>query len=175
MPGVASTTRRVTAQQGSGSALVMQAFSWSQYEPQGSSLFPSRAEMLQMRNLGIRHGKPNLILWYAYNDILDSAGAKAHWLDLRAAAFAPHIKVSRVPSGCARSRFKPRVTVSTASRLSSARAELDGKLLRRATKGSFRVPVRSGRLRRGRHRLRIVAVDSSGRRATTSASFRRCA
>jgi hypothetical protein len=126
MPGVASTTRRVAAQHGSGSALVMQAFSWSQYEPQGSTLFPTRAEMLRMRNLGIRHGDPNLILWYAYNDILDSADAKAHWQDLRAAAFAPHIKLSRVPSGCARSRFKPRVTVSTASRLRSARAELDG-------------------------------------------------
>jgi hypothetical protein len=174
VPQVAATTHSVTAQHGTRSALVLQAFSWSQYEPEGSTRFPTRAEMLAMRDMAIDSGQPDVLFWYAFNDLFDTAEPMAHWADLRAAAFAPHIQVQRVPARCTRSRFRFGVTVSTASRLRKARALVDGKVLRRTTRGHFKVRVRIRGLRAGRHRIRVVATDSAGNRAVESSAFTSC-
>ncbi len=78
------------------SAIVLQAFNWSEYpssfhpcspyplcEP-----FPTEAQMQQMRTLTLQNSHPHLILWYSYFDILRSDNPARHWADLVAAANA---------------------------------------------------------------------------------------
>ena len=86
---VAKTTRKVAARHGSRPALVLQAFSWAQYGARAESPFPSRREMRRMRDNAIRHGSPSMLLWYAYNDLLNSNHPDANWRALKRAAFAP--------------------------------------------------------------------------------------
>ena len=80
--------------------MVLQAFSWAQYYPQTypGAPFPTRGEMQRMRDLAITHGEPDMLLWYAYNDVLESRDPAGNWADVRAAAFAPHIQMRGLPS-----------------------------------------------------------------------------
>jgi hypothetical protein len=174
LPTIAATTDSVTTKNGKRSALVLQAFSWSQYELEGSARFPTRGEMLRMRNMALDSGHPDFLFWYSFNDVFDTAQPIAHWSDLRAAAFAPHIEVDRVPARCRSSRLRFKVTVSTAARLRRARAMVDGKVLRRTSRHRFSVRVRTERLRAGRHRIQVVAADRAGHRAIASTRFRSC-
>ena len=72
--------------------MVLQAFSWAQYYPETypGAPFPSRAEMQKMRDLAITHGEPGMLLWYAYNDILDSANPKSTGRRARGGLRPPH-------------------------------------------------------------------------------------
>lgn len=86
---VAQSAQIVTTAAGVGTAMVLQAFSWSQYRPSPASAgFPSRRKLTAMRNAAIRHADPTMILWYSYQDILRSEDPKGHWHDLIGAAFA---------------------------------------------------------------------------------------
>jgi hypothetical protein len=171
--GVAATTRRLTAGR-SGYAMVLQAFSWSQYDPRIAPRFPTRGEMRRMRDLALDAGRPRMLLWYSYNDLADFSAPGGRWSDLSAAAFAPHVRVRRLRSRCDARRFKFRIRVTAASAVRSVRVEADGRVIRRTARGGFRVAVRARSLRRGSHSIRIVASDRSGHRAHRSARFRSC-
>jgi hypothetical protein len=94
---VAATLQRLSKSKAKRSALVLQAFSWSQYpdaNPDVCSPFPDcatlpdRRELRKMRNLAIGRGSPQLLLWYSYFDIMRSDDPQGHWRDLVAAAGA---------------------------------------------------------------------------------------
>jgi hypothetical protein len=51
---------------------------------------------------------------------------------------------------------------------------LDGRLVHSTTHRIFRRPIRAGRLRAGRHRLTVIARDSSGNRGRVTLRVRRC-
>ncbi len=87
---IAKTTKNVAVRHDARPAMVLQAFSWAQYGARAESPFPSRREMRRMRNDAIRHGSPSMLLWYAYNDLLNSDHPEANWRALKAAAFAPY-------------------------------------------------------------------------------------
>jgi hypothetical protein len=86
----------------------------------------------------------------------------------------PRIRLSGVPSlrRCARASFPAGVRVSDRSGLRRIAVYLDGHLIRDTRKTRFGVRVR---VRRGRHRLTVLARDGAGNRARRSKLFRRCA
>jgi hypothetical protein len=51
---------------------------------------------------------------------------------------------------------------------------LDGRRIRKTRTHSFRATIPVGSLRRGRHRLKAIARDATGRAAVRRARFRRC-
>ena len=67
----ASETRELAAQDGRQPAFVLQAFSWSEYDPSYVDRFPTRTEMRTMRDAAISDGDPQMMLWYAFNDVMD--------------------------------------------------------------------------------------------------------
>ena len=82
---IARNVKAVASRAHRRSAVVLQAFSWSDYPKVGpwpAPRWPSRSEMRQMRDLAIRAADPSLILWYSYFDIRNSADAAKHWRDL---------------------------------------------------------------------------------------------
>ena len=87
---IARNVKAVASRTHRRSALVLQAFSWSNYPnvgPWPAPHWPSRAEMRRMRDLAIRAADPSLILWYSYFDIRKAADADRHWRDLVWAAY----------------------------------------------------------------------------------------
>lgn len=74
------------------SAMVLQAFSLSEYEGSSCSpfpnctVYPTMNEMRQMLDSVLENAQPTLILWYSYFDILRSDNASRHWEDLIRAA-----------------------------------------------------------------------------------------
>jgi hypothetical protein len=173
-PDVARTTRELTSRYGRRSALVLQAFSWSQYYQGRPVRFPTRDEMQQMRDLALAHGDPDMVLWYAFNDLMDMDQPMKRWTDLQQAAFAPHVELLRASRSCAARRLRFRVRVGSAEPLRAAQVVVDGKLVRSSRRGRFRLRLPARRLRPGRHRISVLAIDSAGRRASESSRFRRC-
>lgn len=77
---------------GARTAMVLQAFSWSQYSVEPSLPgYPSSRALRAMRDAAIRHAHPAMILWYSYQDILRSDNPERRWRDLVKAAFAPRL------------------------------------------------------------------------------------
>jgi hypothetical protein len=171
MANIAQTTQQLTSQQGRQSVLVLQAFSWSQYRTDLPSRFPTRDEMLEMRNLAIRHGEPDVLLWYAFNDVMDSDSPSSNWENVREAAFAPYIQLDGVRR-CAGKSARFAVNVRAASPVRKVRVIVDGRRVPRAQKRLSRIVVRG--LKPGRHKIRAVAVDGKGKRSQASQRFRRC-
>ena len=173
-PGIAAGNRASNAKYGTQAAMVLQAFSWAQYYPTvyPDAPFPTRAEMQKMRDLAISHGEPGMLFWYSYNDVLESADPDGGWADVREAAFAPHIRVRGVPSGCAGRRVKLGVKVSANSKLLQVRLLVDGELVRRTASPRTGISLRG--LSRGTHRVRVVARDRSGNKAKASQRLKRC-
>jgi hypothetical protein len=80
------------------SAMVLQAFAWTQYYDKTEPLcnpwpacapFPNYEQMKAQRDRTLQYSKPEIILWFYYPDILNSDNPAQHWRDLVAAAFAP--------------------------------------------------------------------------------------
>ena len=90
------------------------------------------------------------------------------------AAARPRITIAGVPRRCVRKDFRARVQVRAAG-MRTARAYLDGKRAGSSRSPRFVLRVAAKRLRGGRHRLTVRAVDVAGRRGTKTATFRRCA
>ncbi|MGC1852012.1 MAG: hypothetical protein WA687_06195 [Solirubrobacterales bacterium] len=86
----ARTARAVAAGAGVAAAMVLQAFSWSQYRPTAAPAgYPTARNLRKMRDAAIRNGEPSLILWYSYQDILRSDRPQQRWCELVWAAFSP--------------------------------------------------------------------------------------
>ena len=86
---IASKVRAVAARSHRQTAMVLQAFDWSEYPKTGpwpAPRWPTAAEMRRMRDLAIAAAHPSLILWYSAFDILRAPDAPAHWRALLQAA-----------------------------------------------------------------------------------------
>ena len=89
----------------------------------------------------------------------------------------PRVSASGVPRACASRTVRVRVRASSASvsALSRVTVSLDGRRIRTTSRGSFTVRVPTRGLRRGTHRLTIVATDAAGNRTRRTFRFRVCA
>lgn len=88
----------------------------------------------------------------------------------------PRIRIRGVPgSRCASRDIRVRVRIFERwSGLLRARMSLDGRRLRQTRRKRFSARIDVRRLRPGRHRVRVVAVDRAGNRRARAARFRRC-
>ena len=88
----------------------------------------------------------------------------------------PKVGVAGVRRACVSKAFSIRLNVATSSSLAVKRVtvKLDGKKVRTTTKSSFRLKVNTKRLKAGRHRLTITAVDAAGGVTTVRRTFSVC-
>ena len=92
-----------------------------------------------------------------------------------AARRRPTARMAGVPDRCVRAAFSTRVRIRASGQLRSVRVLLDGKRIMSTRKKRFTVRIPGAQLRSGRHRLRVIATDSSGRKVRISRALRRCA
>jgi hypothetical protein len=86
----ARSARSVASAADARTAMVLQAFSWSQYRANDvPPLYPSARRLRAMRDTAIRYADPAMILWYSFQDILASDRPGMRWRALIRAAFAP--------------------------------------------------------------------------------------
>jgi hypothetical protein len=173
LTGYADDTRQLASQYGRKPVFVLQAFSWSEYDSGAADRFPSRAEMQSMRDAAISDGDPQMMLWYAFNDVMDSSDPAGNWNDVKAAAFAPYVAVTGVSGKRCVPRLKAKVSVRANSTIRKVRAKLDGRSVMKTSRENSRLPRLH--LRGGRHRLRVTATDGQGKVAVRSLRFRICA
>jgi DNA-binding beta-propeller fold protein YncE len=88
----------------------------------------------------------------------------------------PKIRVAGVPRRCARSSFRVtiRVRARGRARVADLRIRVDAATIARVAGARATVIVRPARLRRGRHALRVTAIDTAGRRRSRILRFRVC-
>jgi hypothetical protein len=110
---VANTVQQLSHAGGTLSAMVLQAFSWSEYPstPSFSPRWPTEAEMQSMRDQALA-ANPSMILWYSIHDVLRSDDPAGHWRDLVQAAFAPAPASASSPQP----RVRPRRLAARSSR-----------------------------------------------------------
>ena len=92
-----------------------------------------------------------------------------------APAVPPKVGVAGVRRACVSKSFHVRFHIATtASSVKSVVVKLDGKRIKKTSKGSFTLTINSKKLKAGRHRLTITATDSNGHVTTTHKSFSVC-
>jgi hypothetical protein len=64
------------------SAIVLQAFSYSQYTIPGTP-YPTASQMESMLSQTLANAHPRIILWYSYDDTMAYSNAAQHWNDLK--------------------------------------------------------------------------------------------
>ena len=87
----------------------------------------------------------------------------------------PQVSAANVPRACASRSFRVRVRSDSAAPPQRVTVSIDGRRVRTTSSASFTVRVPVARLRPGRHRLTVVAVDAAGNRTTRTFRFRVCA
>ncbi len=99
-------------------------------------------------------------------------------------ATKPSVRIFKGPGGptagrargtCTGAGFRARFKVRSSAKLRSVEVFVDGKLIKRTTSKRFSAWIGVVGLRAGRNTIRVVAVDSEGRRGVSSRTFRRCA
>jgi hypothetical protein len=170
--GYAADTRRLATQYSKRPMFVLQAFAWSQYFPSHSYRFPTRAEMQTMRDYAISAGEPQMMLWYAFNDVMESHDPAGSWADLKAAAFAPYVQVSGLTGKRCVKKLKGRVSVRANGAIRKVHAKLDGRRVLKTQREQAKLPRL--RLSKGRHVLRVTAKDNQGKVAKQVLRFRGC-
>lgn len=88
---------------------------------------------------------------------------------------APRVALAGFPKrGCVRRDVRARVRVDDTSPLRGVAVRLNGRKIKSTTSKRFRVRVRKARMRKGRNRLTVTAVDRRGNRFVRGLRFRRC-
>jgi hypothetical protein len=90
------------------------------------------------------------------------------------AATPPLVRAARVRRACSSRSFRVRASASAGSRVQRVTVYLNGRRITSTRRSSFRLRL-PARLRRGRHRLTVIAVDAAGRRTRRVLRFRVCA
>ena len=101
---IASGTQAYANAHKEDSAIVLQAFSYSEYQKPGSP-YPTADQMNYMLSQTLKNSRPRIILWYSYYDIMSSDNPQQRWSDLKT-IIARHMpkQASLAPTGTASSR-----------------------------------------------------------------------
>jgi hypothetical protein len=87
----------------------------------------------------------------------------------------PTVGVAGVRRACVAGAFHVRFRVSTAaSTVKSVVVKLDGKRIKRTSKGSFTLTINGKKLKSGKHRLTITATNAAGQVTTRRRTFSVC-
>jgi len=79
---VASGVQAYANAYGEDSAIVLQAFSYSQYHIP-HTLYPTADQMESLLSQTLAHAHPRIVLWYSYYDTMSYHHAMQHWDDLK--------------------------------------------------------------------------------------------
>ena len=87
---IAQVVQTIANQNHKQSAMVLQAFSWTEYPNESGRCspyppcanYPTESQMRRMFDLAINNSHPAIILWYSYYDILDSSNPAQNWNNL---------------------------------------------------------------------------------------------
>jgi len=79
---VASGIQAYTDAHRETSAIVLQAFSYSNYDIPGTP-YPTADQMESLLSQTLAHSHPRMILWYSYYDTMASGNPTQHWNDLK--------------------------------------------------------------------------------------------
>jgi len=85
------------------------------------------------------------------------------------------IAVAGIRRACISRSMRVRLSVGAAGGLRSVRVYLDGHRVLTTRRSRFVLRISARKLRAGRHRLKAVVVDGSGRRTTKTRFIARCA
>ena len=85
---------------------------------------------------------------------------------------APTVRIAN--ARCAGGRFRADVSVAAAAPVTRVDVFRDGRRIRRTNRSRFTVRFSTQRLRRGTHRLRVVATDERGSTGARGVRFRAC-
>ncbi len=104
MANIASSTQAYANAHKEDSAIVLQAYSRSNYSSAPGSSYPTAAQMNYMLSQTLAHSHPRVILWYSYDDTMSSDNPQQHWNDLKStiARYMPK-KASLAPTRTASS------------------------------------------------------------------------
>ena len=86
----------------------------------------------------------------------------------------PQVGVAGVRSACVTRAFKLKFSVATSAAVKRVTVKLDGKRVSTNKKSKFTLRINAKRLKAGRHRLTITAVDSAGHTSTVKRTFSVC-
>jgi hypothetical protein len=87
----------------------------------------------------------------------------------------PKVSLTGIPRhSCVRGAVRARLRVVDTSSLRGVLIRLNGRRIKSTRHKSIRLRIRRSRLRRGHDRLKVVAVDRRGNRATLTRHFFRC-
>lgn len=86
----------------------------------------------------------------------------------------PVVKLTGISRSCTRRDLRARVRVTDTSSLRGVVVRLNGRRVKSTKRKTFAVRVRHARLRKGRNRLTVLAIDRRGNRFTLTRRFRRC-
>jgi hypothetical protein len=84
------------------------------------------------------------------------------------------VRISGVPRHCVHKQFRAHVRTAGGGALRAVRVRVDNRRLGSRSVRNFSVRVRVRRLGRGRHRLRVTAIDAAGHRVRRTIGFTRC-
>jgi hypothetical protein len=100
----------------------------------------------------------------------------ANFVNPRTFADHPKIAVRGVPRRCARSRWTIlRIAVLRSASPRTVKVALGRRTIKRTHAPRFRVAIRAGELKPGRHSIRITVTDSTGARTARAVRVVRCA
>jgi hypothetical protein len=83
MANIAYGTQAYASAHKEDSAIVLQAYSRSNYGAPGSP-YPTAEQMNYMLSQTLKYSYPRIILWYSYYDTMSSDNPQQHWNDLKA-------------------------------------------------------------------------------------------
>jgi hypothetical protein len=110
---IAAKVSQLASAAGKKGAMVLQAFSWTQYPTEIAAInprWPTETDMHQMLEQAVA-ANPSMILWYNLSDIQRSDNPAQHWQDLVTAAFgSPTTTTGSSPTGPTTTSTAPTTT-----------------------------------------------------------------
>jgi hypothetical protein len=85
------------------------------------------------------------------------------------------ISVLGVRTACVSTSFRPTVNIRAPAGVKTITVSVDGRRVKTSKKSKFTLAISVRKLKAGRHRITVVAVDSRNRTTTQQRSFFRCA
>jgi Bacterial Ig-like domain len=123
----------------------------------------------------VANGKHSLTFWG--QDAATNEETTHHTLSVNVDTVhhcSPQVGVAGVRSACVSHAFTLKFSVATSAAVKRVTVKLDGKKVSTNKKSSFKLKINAKKLKAGRHRLTITAVDSAGNTSTVKRSFSVC-
>jgi hypothetical protein len=145
------------------------------YQVDGGAVQSAPVDSAGHAVITLANGQHTLAFWG--QDAATNEEATHHTLTLNVDTVhhcTPQVGVAGVRAACASHAFTLKFSVAAATTVKRVTVKLDGKKVSTNKKSAFRLKINTKKLKAGRHRLTITAVDSAGHTSTVKRSFSVC-